>query len=137
MRLIIWFSRVSLFVVYFWFGILKIVGNSPAEPLVHQLFDITLVRLIDFPTFLLWFGVFECLIAVMWLVPKLTYIAHNTTIFHVILTIVPIFALTNVTWTGLLSPTILGQYIMKNLLLLSCVMLVTHIYKLETHINHK
>ena len=85
MKQIIWFSRVSIFVVYFWFGILKALGVSPAESLVHQLFNITLSPLSSFPFFLISFGLFECLIGILWLIPKLTNIAYYALIFHFIL----------------------------------------------------
>ena len=30
------FARVALFVVFFWFGILKVFGLSPASPLANE-----------------------------------------------------------------------------------------------------
>ena len=131
MKQIIWFSRVSIFVVYFWFGILKALGVSPAEGLVHQLFNITLSSLTSFPFFLISFGLFECLIGILWLIPKLTHIAYYALIFHFILILTPTIALPEVAWSSLFTPTFIGQYIIKNLLLLSCAMLIARSYRLE------
>ena len=131
MKQIIWFSRVSIFVVYFWFGILKALGVSPAESLVHQLFNITLSSLTSFTFFLISFGLFECLIGILWLIPKLTPIAYYALIFHFILILTPTIALPEVAWSSLFTPTFVGQYIIKNLLLLSCAMLIDRCYRLE------
>ena len=130
MRSINWFARGSLFIIYFWFGYLKLLGTSPAESLVHELFNITLINLTNFKTFAICFGLFECLIAISWLIPKITFIAFYAVIIHVIFTFVPIIALTELTWTSTFTPTIIGQYILKNLLLLSCIMYIKENYKL-------
>ena len=135
MKQIIWFSRISIFIVYFWFGILKALGVSPAEDLVHQLFNITLSPLSSFPFFLISFGLFECLIGMLWLFPKLTHIAYYALVFHFILILTTTIALPEVAWSSLLIPTLIGQYIIKNLLLLSCAMLIDRSYRLETEIK--
>ncbi len=124
MKSVIWFARVSIFIVYFWFGFLKIIGTSPAESLVHELFNITLNVLISFKAFVITFGVIECTIGLMWLVPKFTNIAYFAVIVHVLFTFVPMIALTQLTWSDILTPTMTGQYILKNLLLLSCTMMI-------------
>lgn len=137
MKQIVWFGRVSIFVIYFWFGALKVLGTSPAESLVHELFDITLSLLVTFPTFLLSFGIIECLIGIAWLIPRLTFIAFYAVIIHLAFTFIPILSLPDITWTKFLTPTIIGQYILKNLLLLTSVLLITRLYRidLENKIN--
>ena len=130
MKQILWFSRISIFVVYFWFGILKVLGLSPAEDLVHQLFNVTLTHLLSFKVFIFCFGLFECLIGFAWLIPKLTYLASYAVKFHLILIISPMFVLPELAWSNVFTPTFIGQYIIKNLLLLSCVMLITRFYRL-------
>jgi uncharacterized membrane protein YkgB len=49
-------ARISLFVVFFWFGLLKVIGLSPASALVQRLFEHT-ISFIPFGTFLvaIWF----------------------------------------------------------------------------------
>ena len=54
-------ARFGLFVVYFWFGLLKVIGFSPASPLVQALFERT-IHFMPFPLFLVLFGLFEMLI---------------------------------------------------------------------------
>jgi uncharacterized membrane protein YkgB len=131
MKQIVWFGRISIFVIYFWFGALKVLGTSPAESLVHELFDITLSHLVTFPTFLLLFGIIECLIGIAWLIPRLTFVAFYAVIIHLVFTFVPMVSLPDITWTKILTPTIIGQYIFKNLLLLTCVLLITRLYRTE------
>jgi len=133
MKQILWFTRGSIFILYFWFGLLKILGVSPAEPLVHYLFNITLTHLSSFHSFLIFFGIIECLIGVMWLIPKYTEMAFNITIVHLIFTVIPLIALPEITWTNNFIPTIIGQYIIKNLVLFSSIMFITRSHKLYEH----
>ena len=57
-------ARFGLFVIFFWFGILKVLGMSPASPLVAELFAKT-IPFMSFGTFIILFGLFECLIGVL------------------------------------------------------------------------
>jgi hypothetical protein len=50
-------ARFGLFVVFFWFGILKVLGLSPASGLVQRLFEQT-IPYMSFSTFLVAFGIF-------------------------------------------------------------------------------
>ena len=116
---IIWYGRISLFVIYFWFGFLKSIGVSPAEGLVNNLFHITLERFMSFNPFFLLFGLFECIIGLSWLIPKYTKLSFYALVFHLVLTVLPLFVLPNDSWTSILTPTLVGQYIIKNLALLA------------------
>ena len=126
-KTISWFARVSLFIVFFWFGFLKIIKVSPAEELVRSLYNVTIINYIDFPAFLLMLGIFECFIAIIWLFPFLTRMALYNYIIHLILTILPLFLLIEISWQDLFTLTLVGQYIMKNLCMLS-VALSTYYY---------
>jgi hypothetical protein len=57
-------ARFGLFVVFFWFGALKVIGLSPASGVVERLFTET-VPFMSFGTFLILFGLFECLIGIL------------------------------------------------------------------------
>lgn len=124
MKNVVIYSRVSIFIIYFWFGFLKIIGISPAEGLVNHLFDITLSSLISFKLFFILFGIFECGIGLIWLFPKFTKAALYILIAHLILTVAPIFVLPKDTWADIFTPTLVGQYIIKNLVLLSTALLI-------------
>lgn len=113
-------SRISLFVIYFWFGSLKVLGLSPANPLVAELLNRTLPSL-NFNQFIIWFGLFEMLIGVLFLFPRLIKIAAVVLIAHMLTTFLPLVFLPEMTWHGFLTPTLEGQYIIKNLVILSLV----------------
>ena len=51
-------SRIALFIVYFWFGFLKVVGQSPASEMVQNLLDQTM-PFMPFGVFIILFGLFE------------------------------------------------------------------------------
>lgn len=111
-------ARLGLFVVFFWFGILKVIGLSPASSLVQQLFEQTLT-FISFDTFIILFGLFECLIGVLFLFPGFERVVIPLLFLHMLTTFLPLFVLPQVTWNGFLVPTLEGQYIIKNLVILA------------------
>ncbi|MFC3878661.1 hypothetical protein ACFOSV_00645 [Algoriphagus namhaensis] len=119
MKTPIQFGRFSLFIIYFWFGILKVIGISPAESLVENLFLQTFGTFIDFKIFCLGFGAFECVLGILWLFPKLTKIAFYLLIAHMISTFLPVLLLPEATWQTWFTPTLVGQYIIKNFALIS------------------
>jgi uncharacterized membrane protein YkgB len=117
-------SRFSLFVIYFWFGLLKVIGQSPASPLVEKLFNSTfLVKIVPFSNFLVIFGLFEMLIGVCCIIPKLEKPVFIMFAFHMITTVMPLFMLSGL-WTNTLVPTLEGQYIIKNLALIACALCI-------------
>lgn len=111
-------SRISLFIVFFWFGILKIIGTSPANPLVQKLFEKT-APFISFEIFIILFGAYEMLIGILFLIPKRKKLALFLLVPHMIATFLPLFLLPNVTWQNFFTPTLEGQYIIKNLVIIA------------------
>ena len=69
------FGRLALFMIFFWFGILKVFLLSPAGPLVDQLLNVTFLTFIPNDTFQILFGLFEMLIGVLVLFKSLERIA--------------------------------------------------------------
>ena len=114
-----WLNRAMIAVVYIWFGFLKVIGSSPAEGLVTKLFNLTLEPYMGIQTFLLILGVGECAIGFLWLFPRLTKIAFWVMIVHMFTTFMPILFLPNETWQSFFTLTLTGQYIIKNVVLLS------------------
>ena len=115
------FARFALFVVFFWFGILKIIGTSPANPLVSDLLQATLPS-ITWETFIILFSIYEILIGISFIIPRLERVAIALLIPHMIMTALPLFLLPDVTWQGFLTPTLEGQYIIKNLVIVAVAM---------------
>ncbi|OGI60998.1 hypothetical protein A2641_01780 [Candidatus Nomurabacteria bacterium RIFCSPHIGHO2_01_FULL_37_25] len=111
-------ARFGLFVIFFWFGFLKVIGLSPASDLVQALFEQT-INFMSFNQFIVLFGLFECLIGILFIIPGLERLAIVLLFFHMVTTFMPLFILPAVTWSGFLIPTLEGQYIIKNLVIIS------------------
>lgn len=114
-----WMNRAMIAMVYIWFGLLKVLGTSPAEGLVTRLFDITLAPFMSIQQFLLVLGVSECLIGMLWLFPRITKLAFWVMMGHLFTTFLPVLFLPNETWQSFFALTLTGQYIIKNVVLLS------------------
>jgi len=111
-------ARFGLFVVFFWFGILKVIGLSPATPLVQALFEHT-ISFMNFSTFLVAFGLFECLIGLMFLIKGWERVVIPLLFLHMITTFMPLLLLPSETWQAFMVPTLEGQYIIKNLVIIA------------------
>jgi uncharacterized membrane protein YkgB len=111
-------ARFGIFLVFFWFGYLKLIGLSPASELVEKLFMQT-IPVIPFSTFIILFGAFECVIGALFLIPGFERIVIPLLAAHMITTILPLFLLVNDTWNSFLVPTLEGQYIIKNILIIA------------------
>ncbi len=114
-------ARFGLFVVFFWFGILKVVGLSPASPLVQALFERT-IHFMPFNVFLVVFGLFEMLIGILFVIRGAERIVLPLLALHMITTFMPLVLVTGATWQRAFVPTLEGQYIIKNLVLIACAM---------------
>ncbi len=116
-----WFelvARVAIFVIYFWFGLLKLLNLSPATPLAAALVSHT----IGMPYFSASFkalAVFECVLALLFLIPALTWLSAALLVVHLVIVSSPLVLVGNVAWIHPLVPTLEGQYIIKDLALLA------------------
>ncbi len=113
--------RSALFIVFFWFGLLKVLGLSPAETLVQNLFEHT-IPFVSFPTFLTFFGFLEMLIGALFLLPKATRGVIPLLFLHMLTTALPLIMLPEVTWSAPFVPTLVGQYIIKNVVIIAGAM---------------
>lgn len=106
-------ARTALFVVFFWFGILKLLDLSPASPLAQALTAQT-VGLQYFDVLFNGLSVIECLIGVLFLIPKATRVVIPLLFIHMIVVSAPLLLVPQQVWAGFLVPTLEGQYIIKN-----------------------
>ena len=116
---IIWLNRSALFIIFFWFGILKVLKLSPAEALVSHLHKLTIQNYISIDNFLMWLGITECVIGIMWLVPRLTKYVVIIFIIQMLTTFIPLILLPQETWDSILVLSLSGQYILKNIVLIA------------------
>lgn len=122
--------RISFFIVYFWFGILKVLDVSSATPLMTDLLHLILPSAPIVP-FIVFFGIFEMIIGLLFLIPNLTRFVTFLAIVHLIPCILPLFILPSYTWSswGVLDLT--GQYIIKNVFIVSSLITLNYIYRQE------
>ncbi len=116
-------ARVGLFVVFFYFGLLKVLGLSPASDLVRQLFEET-ISFMSFDSFFIMFGLFECLIGLMFIIPGLERAVIPLLFLHMLSTFMPLFILPEATWSSFMVPTLEGQYIIKNLVIIASAIFI-------------
>lgn len=117
-------ARAALFIVYFWFGLLKLLGMSPASPLVHELFQRTMPSFVPFPLFYNAFALFEIAIGIAFLIRGIERPAILVLAFHLVTTAMPLVFLPATVWTMPLVPTLEGQYIIKNILIVTAAVVV-------------
>jgi uncharacterized membrane protein YphA (DoxX/SURF4 family) len=111
-------ARFALFVVFFWFGFIKLTGMSPASDLAEALtaktigeewFDL-LFKLI---------ALLECLVGVLFLIPKAVRIVVPLLFFHMAVVCAPLVLVPEMTWQSFMVPTLEGQYIIKNIVVIA------------------
>ncbi len=128
-------ARISLFVIYFWFGILKVIGLSPASGLVYALYNQT-IPFVPFHAFYLAFALFECLIGILFLIKGAERIVIPLLLAHLITTILPLIFLPDMAWQHWFVPTLEGQYIIKNLALITAaIAIAAHLHPLPHKIE--
>ena len=117
--------RGSLAVVFIWFGILKPLGISPAEPLVR----LTVASMPIFSTDV-WVSVigwWEVAIGIFFLFRSTTRVAIALLALQMVGTFLPLALLPEITFQehGLpVALTMEGQYIVKNLLIISAALVI-------------
>lgn len=116
-------ARTAIFVVYFWFGLLKFAGVSPAGPLVQALAARTIPG-VPFDIFYALFSLFEMAIGVIFLIRGWERAAIFLLGLHLATTAMPLFFLPYITWQGPLVPTLEGQYIIKNILIVAAAVVI-------------
>jgi uncharacterized membrane protein YkgB len=111
-------ARVAFFVVFFWFGFIKLIGASPASPLAEALVAKTVgAEYFDFLFMAL--ALMECLIGILFLIPKAVRLTVLLLFVHIIIVSSPLLLLPDFIWQGLLIPTLEGQYIIKNIVVVA------------------
>lgn len=113
--------RVSLGIVFFWFGVLKFFpGLSPAQGLATRTIEVLTFGLVPPPISLPVLAVWECLIGL----GLLSGVWMRATLFllftQMLGTIAPVFLFPYEVFVRIpYAPTMEGQYIIKNLVLVS------------------
>lgn len=124
-------ARGALFIIFFWFGLLKVMDISPADPLVASLLENTL-PFVSFEGFRIFFGIYEMLIGLAFLVHGAERLAIALLLPHMLTTFVPLILLPEDTWASVLVPTFTGQYIIKNLIIIALALsIAAHLHPIK------
>ena len=116
-------ARFALFAIYFWFGAVKLTGLSQATPLARALTTNTIGSRY-FATAFVILAIAECIIGLMFLIPKLTRITVVLALLHMLIVCSPLILVPGMAWQAFMIPTIEGQYIIKNLALVTLILVV-------------
>jgi len=111
-------ARVAIFVIYFWFGILKLFNLSPASPLAQALTAKT-IGLQHYNLAFNILAVYECVVGILFLFPKATRIVIPLLFIHMIIVCSPLILVPHLAWSRPFVPTLEGQYIIKNVAIIA------------------
>lgn len=118
--------RWAIGINYFWFGLLKFFhGLSPAENLAKDTIRILTFGIIPDEVNLLLLAVWEVGIGIIFLSGRFIRFGAQVSILHMIFTFMPLFFFPEVSFSH--APygfTIVGQYIVKNLVFLAALLII-------------
>ncbi len=118
--------RIGLGVVFFWFGVIKFVpGLSPAQDLAANTMRVLSFGIvppnISVPVLAAW----ECLIGLGLITGKFMRVTILLLLVQMAGTVTPLFLFPQETWRVFpISPTLEGQYIIKNIVLVSAALVI-------------
>jgi uncharacterized membrane protein YphA (DoxX/SURF4 family) len=118
--------RVSLGIVFFWFGALKFFpGLSPAQDLATRTIDILTFGLIPPNVSILVLATWECLIGIGLILGLFMRATLLLLFLQMLGTMAPIFFFPQEVFTRIpYAPTLDGQYIIKNIVLISAGLII-------------
>ena len=113
--------RISLGIVFFWFGFLKFFpGMSPAQDLATRTIETLSFGLIKPEVSIYILAVWECLIGLGLLLGRFMRVTLLLLFLQMLGTITPIFLFPHEVFLHIpYAPTLEGQYIIKNMVLIS------------------
>ena len=117
---------VSIGLIYLWFGTLKFfTGMSPAETLAKNTIDQLTAGLLMPEVSIYLLAIWETLIGIL-LIFNLWYrFALKLAFIHILFTFSPFFFFPDLVWTELpFGLTLLGQYIVKNIVILGILLVL-------------
>ena len=85
-----------------------------------------------FDTFMVAFGAFECIIGILFLIKGMERVVIPLLFIHMLTTILPLFLIPEVTWSSFLVPTLEGQYIIKNVVIIAAAIgIAAHVHPMK------
>ena len=118
--------RISIGIIYLWFGVLKFFpGVSPAESLAKDTIHLLTLNILDDKIALLLLAIWETVAGIMLIGGIYTRVAIRAVMVHMFCTFTPLILLPGLSFTEApLSLTLIGQYIIKNIVIVSALFLL-------------
>lgn len=118
--------KICIGILFVWFGSLKLFpGISPAEELAYLTIDKLSFGLFSKMTILLALASLELILGIMLIFHSKFKFTFFLLLFHMLCTITPFFLLPDLTFDGsLLKLTLVGQYIVKNIVIISAAIVL-------------
>ena len=116
--------RIPLFVIFFWFGFLKIINLSPAQNIVID--TVYWMPFFEAESWTIIIGYWEVLIAILFLFKRTTLVAMVLLLLQMTGTFLPLIILPEVTFqnSNPFLPTLEGQYIIKNIIIITAALII-------------
>lgn len=117
--------RISIGLIFAWFGVLKFwPGLSPADQLATETIDLLSFGLIAEDLARVLLAILETTIGIGLITGKLMRITLLLLIGQMLGAVTPLFLFPEVTWSQLFVPTLEGQYILKNIVVVSAALTI-------------
>lgn len=117
--------RISIGLVFVWFGVLKFwPGLSPADHLATETIDLLSFGLITEDLARVLLAILEVAIGIGLIAGKFMRFTLLLLVGQMLGAVTPLFLFPKVTWSHLLVPTLEGQYILKNIVLVSAALTI-------------
>lgn len=117
--------RISIGVIFVWFGVLKFwPGLSPADQLATETIDLLSFGLITEDLARVLLAILETTIGLGLVSGKFMRATLLLLVFQMLGAATPLLLLPDVTWASMFVPTLEGQYILKNVVLVSAALTI-------------
>jgi uncharacterized membrane protein YkgB len=128
--------RTPLFVIFFWFGLLKVIELSPAQGLIID--TVYWMPFLSPENWVIVIGYWEMLIGLFFLAKKTTFYAMLLLFLQMSGTFMPLVLLPSVTFqnSNYLLPTLEGQYIIKNIIIITSAIVIGRYYLNQPFFDH-
>ena len=120
--------RIPLFIIFFWFGLLKVLDLSPATELIID--TVFWMPFLSPENWTIVIGYWEMLIGICFLSKKTTLIAMVLMFLQMTGTFKPLVILPEITFqnSNPMLPTLEGQYIIKNIIIITAALIIGRSY---------
>jgi uncharacterized membrane protein YphA (DoxX/SURF4 family) len=117
--------RISIGLIFVWFGVLKFwPGLSPADRLATETIDLLSFGLITEDLARVLLAILETGIGIGLITGKFMRFTLLLLVGQMLGAVTPLFLFPEVTWSHLFVPTLEGQYILKNIVLVSAALTI-------------